>query len=131
MALDILIRHAPSNQYVSVGRSFYTPRGSRPLFGGAEVWQGYYQSARPTKGRMMINLDLSATAFFESGPLIQLVTKILGRRNPDDLRRGFAERDRQKVERTIKGLSIRDDHREVVRRKFKIMGLTQMPASHT
>ncbi len=51
MALDVLIRHRPSMNYVTVGRSFYSPEGSQPLSGGVEVWQGYYQSARPTPGK--------------------------------------------------------------------------------
>lgn len=127
----MLIRHRPSTLHITVGRSFFTPQGAQSLYGGAEVWQGYYQSARPTKGKMMINIDLSATAFFEAGPLVQMVTKILGRRSPDDLRRGLTDKDRQKVERTIKGLKIRDNHREGLRRKFKITKLTPTPASHT
>jgi hypothetical protein len=131
MALDVLIRHRPSTIHTTVGRSFFTSQGARQLNGGAEVWQGYYQSARPTKGRMMINIDLSATAFFEAGPLVQMVTKILNKRTPDDLRRGLLDRDRQKVERTIKGLKIRDNHREGTRRRFKITKLTTTPASHT
>ncbi|RIA87407.1 Piwi domain-containing protein [Glomus cerebriforme] len=131
MALDILIRHGPSITYTTVGRSFFTPRGSQPLFGGSEVWQGYYQSARPTKGRMMINIDLSATAFYEAGPLVMMVTKILGRRSPDDLRRGFSDKDRQKVEKTIKGLRIRDNHLPGRKRRFKIERLTPTPASST
>uniref|UniRef100_A0A1D1XV91 Protein argonaute MEL1 n=1 Tax=Anthurium amnicola TaxID=1678845 RepID=A0A1D1XV91_9ARAE len=129
-ALDVLIRHKPSTLHNTVGRSIYTPQGSRPLSRGIEVWQGYYQSARPTTGRMMINIDLSATAFYEGGPLIQLVTKILDRRSPEDLRRGFSERDRQKVERVIKSLRIKDNHRDGSR-KFKIEKLTPTPASHT
>ena len=51
MALDVLIRHQPSMKYVSVGRSFYARDISQSLFGNAEVWQGYYQSARPTQGK--------------------------------------------------------------------------------
>ncbi|RIA87406.1 Piwi domain-containing protein [Glomus cerebriforme] len=131
MALDILIHHEPSILYTTVRKSFFTPQGARPLSGGTEVWQGYYQSARPTKGRMMINIDLSATAFYEAGPLVQMVTKILGRRSPDDLRRGFSDRDRQKVEKSIKGLRIRDNHLPGRKRKFKIERLTPTPASNT
>jgi eukaryotic translation initiation factor 2C len=50
MVLDVLIRHVPSTLYATVGRSFFTPADSRPLPNAAEVWQGYYQSARPTVG---------------------------------------------------------------------------------
>jgi hypothetical protein len=54
MVLDVLIRHVPSTLYSTVGRSFFTPADKRPLPNGAEVWQGYYQSARPTVGKFII-----------------------------------------------------------------------------
>ncbi|CAI2187230.1 12082_t:CDS:2, partial [Funneliformis geosporum] len=111
MALDVLIRHLPSMQHVTVGRSFFTKTGSQPLFGGAEVWQGYYQSARPAYEKMLINVDLSATAFYESGPLVQIITKILCRRTPDDLRRGFTDKELIRVEKTLKNVKIRVIHR--------------------
>jgi eukaryotic translation initiation factor 2C len=50
MVLDILIRQIPAATHTSIGRSFYTPEGKQPLSNAAEVWQGYYQSARPTQG---------------------------------------------------------------------------------
>src|SRR4051812_43534292 len=82
---------------------------------------------------MLINVDLSATAFYESGPLIQMVTKILGRRNPDDLRRGFSDKDRIRVEKSLKNLKIRVTHRgeATSKRNFKIIKLTPTPASQT
>ncbi|RIA93561.1 hypothetical protein C1645_874012 [Glomus cerebriforme] len=39
---------------------------SRLLYGGIEVWRGYFQSIRPTPGKIMINIDLHTTAFYES-----------------------------------------------------------------
>lgn len=53
MVLDVLIRHVPSTLYTTVGRSFFTPADARPLPNGAEVWQGFYQSARPTFGKFL------------------------------------------------------------------------------
>ncbi|CAG8488744.1 11583_t:CDS:10 [Funneliformis caledonium] len=133
MALDVLIRHLPSMQHVTVGRSFFTKAGAQPLFGGAEVWQGYYQSARPAQEKMLINVDLSATAFYESGPLVQIVTKILGRRTPDDLRRGITDKELIRAEKTLKNLKIRVIHRgeATSKRNFKIVKLTPTPASQT
>uniref|UniRef100_U9UWV0 Piwi-domain-containing protein n=1 Tax=Rhizophagus irregularis (strain DAOM 181602 / DAOM 197198 / MUCL 43194) TaxID=747089 RepID=U9UWV0_RHIID len=133
MALDVIIHHQPSMDYVTVGHSFFTPRDSRPISGGAEIWQGYYQSARPTQGKMMINVDLSATAFYERGPLLLMITKLLGRRTPDDLRRGVSDKDYQKIERSIKNLKIRVTHRgELVSKKnFKISKFTPSSADNT
>ncbi|CAB4375543.1 unnamed protein product [Rhizophagus irregularis] len=130
-AMDTIISHKISAKYPTVCKSFYTSQGARSLFGGIEAWQGYYQSARPTRGKMMINIDVIATAFYESGPLIQMIAKILGLRSPKDLREGLSDKDRQNVEKRIKNLKISDNHRLENRRKFKIMKLTQTPASYT
>lgn len=132
--MDIIISHKISISYPTVRRSFYIPQVKKSLPGGLEVYQGYYQSARPTmSGKMMINIDLSATAFYESGPLIEKVVKILGHsyRSLNDLRRGLSTNDRHKVEDFIRGLKIKDNHRTGTRRKFKVEGLTSTPASHT
>lgn len=40
-------------QYASVGRSFFISDGAQLLGGGAEVWQGYFQSVRPTRGNVL------------------------------------------------------------------------------
>ncbi|RIA95249.1 Piwi domain-containing protein [Glomus cerebriforme] len=132
MALDVLIRHKPSMNYATGGRSFFTNQGSRALFGGVEVWQGYYQSARPTPKKMMINIDLSATAFYESGSLVQMVVKILNKRAVDDLRR-FQDRDRPKLEKALKNLKIYVTHRgeNASKRRLRITKLTSTPATHT
>ncbi|POG72317.1 ribonuclease H-like domain-containing protein [Rhizophagus irregularis DAOM 181602=DAOM 197198] len=130
-AMDTIISYEISAKYPTVCKSFYTSQGARSLFGDIEAWQGYYQSARPTMGKMMINIDVIATAFYESGPLIQMIAKILGLRSPKDLREGLSDKDRQNVEKRIKNLKISDNHRVENRRKFKIMKLTQTPASYT
>ncbi|RIA82435.1 Piwi domain-containing protein [Glomus cerebriforme] len=133
MALDVLIKHKPSMKYVPVGRSFYTREGSKSLFGSVEVWQGYYQSARPTPGKMMINIDLCATAFYESGPLINVIVKLLEKRNPDDLRKGINERERVKLEKELKNLKIRVTHRgsNNAKRRYKISKITLQDAQRT
>jgi len=109
-ALDILIRHKPGLLYSTVGRSFFTPDGKQALDGGLEVWRGFYQSARPTVGKMMINIDISATAFFQPGALLEMVVKILKLRTPDDLRRTSPPLNWQKVEKVIKGLRVTVKH---------------------
>ncbi|KAF0507182.1 Piwi-domain-containing protein [Gigaspora margarita] len=133
MVLDVLIRHLPSMKNITVGRSFFTNQGTTALTGGVEVWQGYYQSARPAKGKMLINVDLSATAFYEAGSLVTMVVKILGRRSVDDLHRGIADKDRLKLEKALKNLKIRVIHRgeETSKRRFKINKITLTPANQT
>ncbi|KAG2198826.1 hypothetical protein INT47_000742 [Mucor saturninus] len=131
MVLDVLIRHVPSTLYNTVGRSFFTPADARPLPNGAEVWQGYYQSARPTIGKMMINIDVSATAFYSSGPLPEIVAKILGRRSIDELRRGIPDRELSKLEKVLKALRIQVVHRGDKKLKYKVTKLTPSAADRT
>ncbi|KAK5809212.1 Piwi domain-containing protein [Linnemannia elongata] len=130
-ALDVLIRHQPAMLYATVGRSFYTPVGSQVLSGPLEVWAGYYQSARPTLGRMMINMDVSATAFFRPGPLLDMVAKIANVQRVDDLRRSSPPINWKAIERAIKGLRFTVNHRGNVKRSFKIFGLTATAAKDT
>ncbi|KAF9438295.1 eukaryotic translation initiation factor 2C, 2 [Entomortierella beljakovae] len=131
MALDVLIRHQPSMLYSTVGRSFFTPDDSKPLIGGIEVWHGFYQSARPTIGKMMINLDVAASTYYQSGPLLELAIKILGRTNVDDFRRGVNDRDRQRLDKALRGIKFKVTHRGDVKRRFKIGKLSVTPAQRT
>ena len=80
---------------------------------------------------MMINIDLSATAFYESGPLINIVVKLLGRRSPDDLRRGINDRERAKLEKELKNLKIRVTHRATAKRRYRISKITPKDAQQT
>ncbi|KAF9973718.1 eukaryotic translation initiation factor 2C, 2 [Actinomortierella ambigua] len=130
MALDILIRHKPSMLYPSIGRSFYVPDTIVPISGGLEVWQGYYQSARPTKDRMMICVDISGSAFYPSGPLLTFVLKILNK-TLDDMRRPIAPELLTRVERLLKGLRITVTHRERLARPYKILRLSRSGARDT
>ncbi|EIE85427.1 hypothetical protein G6F46_009276 [Rhizopus delemar] len=131
MVLDVLIRHLPSMMHSTVGRSFFTPAEKRALPNGAEVWQGYYQSARPTVGKMMINIDVSATAFYESGPLPEVVAKMLGRRSLDELRRGIPARELARLEKLLKPLRIQVVHRGEKKPRYKITKLTLSSAEST
>ncbi|CAJ0824534.1 10343_t:CDS:10 [Entrophospora sp. SA101] len=133
MAIDILIRQEPSMNYVTVRRSFYTTNDTGHLFGGLEARRGYYQSAKCGQKQLYINIDITATAFYESCSLIMSIAKILGRRGPEDLRGGMTDYDHQRLERAIKGLKIRVVHRGETqkKRKYRIRGITPTPADRT
>ncbi|KAI9314758.1 Piwi domain-containing protein [Dichotomocladium elegans] len=131
MVLDVLIRHLPSMMYATVGRSFFTPQDKRILPNGAEVWQGFYQSARPAVGKMVINVDVSATAFYENDQLPEVVAKVLGRRSIDEMRRGISDRDRARLEKALKGIKVQVLHRGETVRKYKILKLTPTPLERT
>ncbi|CAI2175449.1 1381_t:CDS:10 [Funneliformis geosporum] len=114
-ALDVLINQEPSMNFTTVGRrAFYTSENSSTLSGGAEVWQGYWQSLRPGQGNV-------AT----------LIAKILGRRI-EELRKGFNLRDRLKIEKTLKHLKFRVTHRGAnFQRRYKIKKLSENSTQET
>lgn len=89
-ALDVVMRHLPSMTYTPVGRSFFSQPTSRNrvavLGGGREVWFGYHQSMRPSQWKMMLNIDVSATAFYKSQPVIKFLVEVLEFRSEEDLR---------------------------------------------
>jgi hypothetical protein len=77
-ALDVVMRHLPSMTYTPVGRSFFSsPEGYyHPLGGGREVWFGFHQSVRPSQWKMMLNIDVSATAFYKAQPVIDFMCEV-------------------------------------------------------
>ena len=107
-ALDVVMRHLPSMRYAPVGRSFFSePDGyTPPLGGGREVWFGFHQSMRPSQWKMMLNIDVSATAFYRSQPVIDFMCEVLDIRK-EDLRqmRSLTDSQRVKFTKEIKGIS--------------------------
>ncbi|CAI2165275.1 17043_t:CDS:2 [Funneliformis geosporum] len=131
MALNVLIRQKPFLTCKAIGRLFYTNQISQACFSGLEIWQGYRQTIRPKPGSMMINIDVSAAHFYESGDLVLMVAKILDRKL-DDLRRGITDRDRLILEKALKGLKIHVTQRgDGSERTYKIIKLTNTSASNT
>ncbi|GBC09434.1 hypothetical protein RclHR1_08860007 [Rhizophagus clarus] len=128
--LNALIKHQTSMKYVPSGKSFYTRNGFKSLTGIAEAWQGYYQSVRPAPGKMMINVDLTATAFCESGPLVNIIVNLLGKRSLNDFRGGINERERNILEKELKNYKIRVIHRKT-NQHYHILKITPQDAQGT
>lgn len=63
------------------------------------LYPGFHQSIRATRGHMLINLDVSATAFYQPGPVVDIVAKLLGKNSSADLRNILHEKDRVKIEK--------------------------------
>ncbi|KAJ7090241.1 argonaute-like protein [Mycena belliarum] len=85
--LQLLIRQSHNlNNPTNNGRAFFFPTGKKILPGtGVELWRGFFQSVRPTIGRMLINIDTSMAAVYEAGRLIDLAMDILAFNNMAEL----------------------------------------------
>lgn len=132
-ALDVVMRHLPSMTYTPVGRSFFSAPENyfHPLGGGREVWFGFHQSVRPTMWKMMLNIDVSATAFYKAQPVIDFLCEVLEIQNINEQRRPLTDSQRVKFTKEIKGwqgLKIEITHCGNMRRKYRVCNVTRRPA---
>nr|AID68365.1 argonaute 1 [Samia ricini] len=130
LALDVVMRHLPSMMYTPVGRSFFSsPEGYyHPLGGGREVWFGFHQSVRPSQWKMMLNIDVSATAFYKAQPVIEFMCEVLDIRDINDQRKPLTDSQRVKFTKEIKGLKIEITHCGSMKRKYRVCNVTRRPA---
>lgn len=146
-AMDVILRHLPSTRYTPVGRSFFSPpvnpasqhaiqgagpsyhTGESKLGGGREVWFGFHQSVRPSQWKMMLNIDVSATAFYRKMPVIEFIAEVL--ELPVQAlsdRRTLSDAQRVKFTKEIRGLKIEITHCGQMRRKYRVCNVTRRPA---
>ncbi|KOB76404.1 Protein argonaute [Operophtera brumata] len=130
LALDVVMRHLPSMIYTPVGRSFFSsPEGYyHPLGGGREVWFGFHQSVRPSQWKMMLNIDVSATAFYKAQPVIEFMCEVLDIRDINEQRKPLTDSQRVKFTKEIKGLKIEITHCGTMKRKYRVCNVTRRPA---
>ncbi|EIW72602.1 hypothetical protein TREMEDRAFT_12051, partial [Tremella mesenterica DSM 1558] len=83
MAVNVLMRDHPSRTYAQCGASgnrFFTIEQAVAISHGAIVARGFMQSfCYSSSGRPLLNLDIGFSAFLDSGPLLQLLPKLIGR----------------------------------------------------
>lgn len=133
-ALDIIMRHGPCVTLTPVGRSIFSPPrpGDEPSIGGGhEVWFGYYTSVRPAQWKPMLNIDRSATAFYEAIPVLDFMVKLLseGQREPLNLQgiRGLNHGQCTKLSKELATLRVKVLHLSYSR-KYRVAKVTQLSA---
>ncbi|XP_077507753.1 protein argonaute-4-like [Amblyomma americanum] len=132
-AMDIVLRHGPSIKPTPVGRSFFKPPSPNDyniLGGGREAWFGYYTSVRPAQWKPMLNVDMSATDFYEPLPVTDFMCELFIEGRREMSARDFKElRDFQNVRlnKELKGLRVKVTHLPYPR-KYKVVLVTKEPA---
>ncbi|KAI0747992.1 Piwi domain-containing protein [Daedaleopsis nitida] len=78
--LQLIVRQAPNlrHRFPADARSFYVDTGSLSLENGLSAWRGFFQSVRPTMGRLIINIDVSHAMVYTPGDLIDTMLDALG-----------------------------------------------------
>jgi eukaryotic translation initiation factor 2C len=69
----------PNLRYPFNVRSFFTDRETKDIGNGFVLWRGYFQSARPGIGQMLINVDISTGVMYKAGRLIDICLEFFGK----------------------------------------------------
>lgn len=88
-ALNLLMTHGPSTDasIIVAGQNKFYPLPGHPqhvsiaLGGGLEALRGYYSSVRTSVSRIILNVNVATTAFYKSGPMMQVLHE-LGTNDP-------------------------------------------------
>ncbi|KAK1586285.1 hypothetical protein Q3G72_000822 [Acer saccharum] len=122
--LDIVLRASPSEKYVPVGRSFFSPDlGPMGQLGdGIEYWRGFYQSLRPTQMGLSFNIDVSARGFYEPILVSEFVSKYIN----GNISTPLPDHDRVKVRKSFKGIKVVLTHMDYAK-SYKITGISSQP----
>ena len=69
---------------------------------------------------MMLNVDVSATAFYKAQPAIDFMCEVLDIRDVQDQRKPLTDSQRVKFTKEIRGLKIEITHCGAMRRKYRV-----------
>ncbi|XP_035233835.1 protein argonaute-3-like [Stegodyphus dumicola] len=133
MALETVLRHGPCLRYTPVNRSFFYkphPDEVHPLGGGREIWFGYHQSLRLGQWRPMVNIDITATTFYEKKPILNYIADFM-KTSVDGLRHipSLRDSDIKRISKELKSMQIEVNHLRNYRRKYRILRLTRESAN--
>uniref|UniRef100_A0A061QLL7 Putative argonaute n=1 Tax=Cupiennius salei TaxID=6928 RepID=A0A061QLL7_CUPSA len=126
MALETILRHGPCLRFTPIGRSFFFPPGPQdlhPLGGGLEIWFGFHQSIRLGQWDPVVNIDTSATTFYQKRPVLEFMAECLNKTVGDLRRRVLSNIDIRVINNKLKNLRIEVNHLGTYRRKYRIFKL--------
>ncbi|ORY41928.1 Piwi-domain-containing protein [Rhizoclosmatium globosum] len=133
--LEVLLRQRPGAIFTTIGRgggSFYSEVHNTPIANALTVHQGWYQSIKPTFSQIKLNLDVSATSFYVSGPLLDTVAKYFNKPHIELTRAHLSDpHERKRLERFLRDVTIEISYRHTGRKRYKIKGLFDKPCAQT
>ena len=83
-----------------MGRNFFTPNGAVDIRSGLEVWRGHHQSVRPAWKRVLLNIDVSASAFHKDISVLDYLKEVMDH----DCTEKLLGRKREKFAKEMKGI---------------------------
>jgi len=95
----------PNLKYPFNTRSFFTPSGKKDINAGLELWQGYFQSLRPSQNKLYVNIDISTGVMYKAMKLVDICLEFFRRNNPGDLAT-IPDRERIRLQRFITNVRV-------------------------
>ncbi|KZP01220.1 Piwi-domain-containing protein, partial [Calocera viscosa TUFC12733] len=93
--------------------SFFTNQEMKPLGAGLKLVRGYFQSVRPSLGRVLVNVDITAGILWTEGPLLDVVMTYarnnMRKRDIHDLK-NLSDFDVAALNRYLKGVRVTTRH---------------------
>lgn len=128
-SLEVILRHPMTKNNIVVGRSIYPGSGENaiPISGALDVWKGFFLSLRPSVGRLLLNVDTSATAFIAGGDLVSIARDFLSLGPNDPI--NLDGRARQALESFLRVTRVEATHRGESKRKYKVLGFSPAAAN--
>ncbi|KAL1722557.1 Piwi domain-containing protein [Schizophyllum commune] len=106
--LQLIIRQHSNNIMKPAvnAKAYFTEKEKKPLGAGVELRRGFFQSVRPTIGRLLINIDTTVAPFIAGGSLLGFMMGVLETGNLRSLELQRNEQNFVKLERALKKLQI-------------------------
>lgn len=129
-ALEVILRQPLITTNIVCGRSLYNEQGATKISGGLEVWKGFFFSIRPGFGRLLLNVDITATAFYSSGPVLHIMADALRISRSEKLGK-LDDREQRTCESFLRNLKVEVTHRPNVKRRYRVLGFTSSSTRNT
>ncbi|KAI0731968.1 Piwi domain-containing protein [Fomitopsis betulina] len=109
--LQIVVRHGANirHHYPPSARAFFVEHGSRDMSGGLRAYRGFFQSVRPTIGRLLLNVDTVTALLYQPGSLVDLAKSYMRRSDVRALER-LSSADLNRLRGFLKGVRVRFVH---------------------
>ncbi|KAJ3403223.1 eukaryotic translation initiation factor 2C, 3 [Chytriomyces hyalinus] len=126
--LQLILAHRPKMIYTSFHKSthwgFYDAYKPSFIKGGLILGAGYQQSVKYTLGTLLLTIDVSNTAFYPGGPLMDLVARVFNKMRIQDVDRRSLQpgsTEMARLSRFLKNVSVTASN---IKRNYKIRGIS-------
>jgi eukaryotic translation initiation factor 2C len=125
--LNALIHQTAAEKYIQSGSSsIYDKSKKKKIFGGIELWSGWFSTVRPGQGSLFVNVNPTYTTFYQPLKLDEFLIQYLNTRNRT-LPNTFEFQQQKKINEILGGLLVRPLHLKNVQVERRIKSL--LPAT--